>query len=61
MPLLHATTGSHCALIRVALAAPEHLQACLTSLGQIGKTTTAVVLSSQFEQRARLPADRIAS
>ena len=54
---LHATTGSDCALIRVALTAPEHLQECLKSLGRIGKTTTSVVLSSQFEQRARLPGD----
>ena len=56
---LHATTGNHCALIRVALTAPEHLQACLTSLARIGKTTTSVVLSSQLESRARLPGDQL--
>lgn len=54
---LHATTGSHCALLRLAVSAPEHLQALLTSLARIGKTTTSMVLSSQFEQRARIPAD----
>jgi Lrp/AsnC family leucine-responsive transcriptional regulator len=54
---LHATTGSHCALLRLAVNAPEHLQALLQSLGRIGKTTTSIVLSSQFEQRPRLPAD----
>ena len=56
---LHATTGAHCALIRVALTAPEHLQACLTSLAPIGKTTTSVVLSSQLENRARIPGDQL--
>ena len=56
---LHATTGSHCALMRVALTAPEHLQACLTSLARIGKTTTSVVLTSQLESRARLPGDQL--
>ncbi len=57
MLALHATTGSHCALLRLAVNAPEHLQALLQSLGRIGKTTTSIVLSSQFEQRPRLPAD----
>jgi Lrp/AsnC family leucine-responsive transcriptional regulator len=57
---LHATTGVHCALIRIALTAPEHLQACLTSLGAIGKTTTSVVLSSQLEGRIRVPGDQLA-
>ncbi len=56
---VHNTTGSHCALIRVALTAPEHLQACLKSLGAIGKTSTSVVLSSQLEDRARLPGDQL--
>jgi Lrp/AsnC family leucine-responsive transcriptional regulator len=56
---LHATTGAHCALIRVGLTAPEHLQACLTSLALIGKTTTSVVLTSQLESRARLPGDQL--
>jgi Lrp/AsnC family leucine-responsive transcriptional regulator len=51
---LHATTGSHCALIRLAVTAPEHLQALIKSLGEIGKTTTSIVLSSQFEDRPRL-------
>ena len=56
---LHATTGSHCALLRIAVTAPEHLQALLQSLGQIGKTTTSIVLSSQFEDRLRLPVDQL--
>ena len=56
---LHATTGNHCALLRLALTSPEHLQACLKSLGNIGKTSTAMVLSSQWEQRSRLPADQL--
>jgi Lrp/AsnC family leucine-responsive transcriptional regulator len=56
---LHATTGTHCALIRVGLTAPEHLQACLKSLALIGKTTTSVVLTSQLESRARLPGDQL--
>ncbi len=56
---LHATTGSHCALLRVALTAPEHLQSLLQSLAQIGKTTTSIVLSSQFEDRPRLPGDQL--
>lgn len=58
---LHATTGTHCALIRIALTAPEHLQDCLQSLAQIGKTTTSVVLSSRLEARPRLPGDQVAA
>lgn len=56
---LHATTGSHCAIMRLAVTAPEHLQALLKSLGQIGKTTTSIVLSSDFEDRPRLSAAQI--
>jgi Lrp/AsnC family leucine-responsive transcriptional regulator len=56
---LHATTGSHCALLRIAVTAPEHLQALIKSLGNIGKTTTSIVLSSDFEARPRLPADQL--
>lgn len=56
---LHATTGSHCALARIAVTAPEHLQALIQSLSKIGKTTTSIVLSSQFEDRMRLPGDQL--
>ncbi|HAT29464.1 MAG TPA: AsnC family transcriptional regulator [Janthinobacterium sp.] len=56
---LHATTGSHCAQLRLAVTAPEHLQALITSLGKIGKTTTSIVLGSQFEDRPRLPGDQL--
>lgn len=56
---LHATTGNHCAQLRVAITAPEHLQALLASLGTIGKTSTSVVLSSQFEDRPRVPGDEL--
>jgi len=57
---LHATTGHHCALLRLALRDPEHLEALLKSLARIGKTATTMVLSSQFEARPRLHADQIA-
>ncbi|PWF54801.1 Lrp/AsnC family transcriptional regulator [Massilia glaciei] len=56
---LHATTGSHCALLHIAVRAPEHLQELIKSLGKIGKTTTSIVLSSQCGGRARLPADQL--
>jgi Lrp/AsnC family transcriptional regulator, leucine-responsive regulatory protein len=56
---LHATTGAHCAVLRLALTSPEHLQALLASLGEIGKTSTAMVLSSQFEDRARVVGCRL--
>ncbi|WP_317204345.1 Lrp/AsnC family transcriptional regulator [Janthinobacterium sp.] len=56
---LHATTGNHCALLRVAVTAPEHLQSLLASLGRLGKTSTAIVLSSQCEARARLPGGQL--
>src|SRR5258706_535813 len=52
---LHATTGSHCAIMRLGLTSPEHLQALLESLGEIGRTTTSMVLSSTFEDRKRIP------
>ncbi|MBV1775165.1 Lrp/AsnC family transcriptional regulator [Burkholderiaceae bacterium DAT-1] len=55
----HATTGNHCAQLRVALTSPEHLQAVLKSLGQLGTTSTAVILSTQFEHRPRVCADLI--
>ncbi len=56
---VYATTGEQCALIRVAVVAPEHLQSLIQSLGKIGKTQTAIVLSTQFEGRGYLPADQI--
>lgn len=52
---LHATTGKHCALMRIAVTTPEHLQALLASLAQIGKTTSSIILSTQCEDRPRLP------
>lgn len=55
---LHATTGNHCALLRIALRDPSHLEALLKSLGEIGKTSTSMILSSQFEARPRVPADQ---
>ena len=56
---LHATTGNHCALLRIALRSPEHLEMLLKSLAKIGKTSTSMVLSTQFEDRHRPPADRL--
>jgi Lrp/AsnC family transcriptional regulator, leucine-responsive regulatory protein len=56
---LHITTGTYCAVLRLALRSPEHLQALLTSLGDIGKTSTAMMLSSQFEDRARVAGSRL--
>ncbi|MFZ6864418.1 Lrp/AsnC family transcriptional regulator [Undibacterium sp. Ji67W] len=56
---VHATTGNHCAILRLAVSAPEHLQSLLKSLGEIGKTSTSVILSSQCEERPRLPADQL--
>lgn len=56
---LHDTTGTHCALIRLALTSPEHLQTCLKSLALIGRTSTSMVLSSKHERRARLPGDQL--
>ena len=56
---VHATTGTYCALLHVALCSPEHLQAILKALGELGTSTTSVVLSSQHETRQRLPADQI--
>lgn len=52
--LSNVTTGSHCALLRVAVTAPEHLQSLISSLAPIGKTTTSIVLSTLFEDRPRL-------
>lgn len=56
---LHSTTGNHCALLRIAVRTPEHLESMLKSLARIGKTSTSMVLSTQFEDRQRLPADEI--
>jgi len=56
---LHATTGSHCAIMRLGLTSPEHLQALLVSLGRIGRTTTFMVLSSTLEDRKRIPGSRL--
>lgn len=54
---VHATTGTHCALLRIACKAPEHLQEVIASLGKLGKTTTSIVLSTQHEDRARVPVE----
>ena len=51
---VHATTGTHCALLRIACQTPEHLQEVIASLGRFGKTTTSMVLSTQHENRARV-------
>lgn len=56
---LHATTGTHCAIMRLGITAPEHLRALLGSLGKIGKTTTFVVLSTTFEDRKRVPGSKL--
>lgn len=56
---LHSTTGSHCAMLRLGLTSPEHLQALLASLGSIGKTTTSMVLSSVHEDRKRVPGGKL--
>ncbi|MBY0573260.1 MAG: Lrp/AsnC family transcriptional regulator [Undibacterium sp.] len=55
----HATTGNHCALLRLAIKTPEHLQELLKSLGELGKTSTSIVLTSQCEERARLHVDEV--
>jgi len=56
---LHATTGNHCALLRLALPHPEHLEGLLKSLSKIGRTATSMVLSTRCEERARVAADQI--
>ncbi|MES2016375.1 MAG: Lrp/AsnC family transcriptional regulator [Pseudomonadota bacterium] len=56
---LHATTGNHCALLRIGATSPEHLQALLQSLATIGKTTTSIVLASHYEDRVRVPGDQL--
>lgn len=54
---LHSTTGNQCALLRIAIRTPEHLESLLKSLARIGKTSTSMVLSTRFESRERVPAD----
>lgn len=56
---LHATTGNHCALMHIGVTSPEHLQEVLMSLGKLGKTSTSMVLSSQFENRPRCHGDQL--
>lgn len=55
---LHAVTGDDCAVLRVAISTPEHLQTLLKSLAQIGRTSTAIVLSTKFDDRVLRPAER---
>jgi Lrp/AsnC family leucine-responsive transcriptional regulator len=57
---LHSTTGNHCALMRIAIRTPEHLESLLKSLSKIGRTSTSMVLSNRFEDRQRVPGDEIA-
>lgn len=56
---LHSTTGDHCALLRIAIRTPEHLESLLKALSKLGKTSTSMVLSTMFEERERLAADQI--
>lgn len=51
---LNITTGTQCAMMRVALTSPEHLQRLLISLDVVGKTTTYMVLATSFDERARI-------
>jgi Lrp/AsnC family leucine-responsive transcriptional regulator len=57
---LHSTTGNHCALMRITIRTPEHLESLLKSLSKIGRTSTSMVLSNRFEDRQRVPGDEIA-
>jgi Lrp/AsnC family leucine-responsive transcriptional regulator len=56
---LYATTGEQCAMMRLAVVAPEHLQSLILSLGKIGKTQISIVLSTQCDNRELMPADQI--
>jgi Lrp/AsnC family leucine-responsive transcriptional regulator len=56
---VYSTTGEQCAMMRVAVVAPEHLQSLILSLGKIGKTQTSIVLSTQCAAREVVPADQI--
>ncbi len=47
---MHKLSGNHCALLRVALASFEHLEAFTERLSMYGEQTTNVVTSTLFSQ-----------
>lgn len=55
----HATTGEYCAILHIALCSPQHLHQLLSELGQLGQTSTAMILQSQAQHRARLSAQQL--
>ncbi|HEY6540747.1 MAG TPA: Lrp/AsnC family transcriptional regulator [Ktedonobacteraceae bacterium] len=48
---IHKLSGSHCALLKVALSSLEHLEAFNERLGVHGEQITNVVTSNLFSQR----------
>jgi Lrp/AsnC family transcriptional regulator, leucine-responsive regulatory protein len=48
---IHKLSGSHCTLLKVALASMEHLEAFHERLGVHGEQITNVVTSNLFSQR----------
>src|SRR6266699_5913405 len=48
---MHKLSGSHCALLKVALSSMEHLEAFNERLGAHGEQITNVVTSNLFSQR----------
>jgi Lrp/AsnC family leucine-responsive transcriptional regulator len=48
---IHKLSGSHCALLKVALSSMEHLEAFNERLGVHGEQITNVVTSNLFSQR----------
>jgi Lrp/AsnC family leucine-responsive transcriptional regulator len=48
---IHKLSGSHCALLKVALSSMEHLEAFNERLGAHGEQITNVVTSRLFSQR----------
>ena len=47
----HKLSGNHCALLKVALASMQHLEALQERLGAHGRTTVTIVTSSVLSRR----------
>jgi Lrp/AsnC family transcriptional regulator, leucine-responsive regulatory protein len=51
----HHITGDDCYLIKLAARDPDHLQELIARIGEFGRTTTSLVLSSPVPTRPLLP------
>jgi Lrp/AsnC family transcriptional regulator, leucine-responsive regulatory protein len=57
----HHITGDDCYLVKLVARDPDHLEALVARLGEFGRTTTSLVLSSPVPVRPLVPPEDLAT